>query len=335
MYNIELRIKPADWFYILIIGITLGGVLAAFFYMLLTLSWVDGALLGALLGFTITLFSMLFISIMNQSILPKISKRLWLPFAVFFSFISGFLGTETTLIFSNIINLEMIPFFKTHTLQLSIFVGFLTYIVGVLLYRFVKMRNEKEQIDRHYLQSRLRSLEKQLNPHFLFNSLNSIAELIHQDPYKAEEAILKVSSFLRNTMNEKALVSLNEELKNVQAYIDVENIRFGGQVTVESPSALPRVEVPKFSLQLIAENAIKHGMVAGKPLHITVQFLEEEHAITIENNGMPITNPSFGIGLKNLDERLKLLCKGKLQVVETSKPMYKLYLGECHENIDR
>ncbi len=51
----------------------------------------------------------------------------------------------------------------------------------------------------------LRSLETQLNPHFLFNALNSIAELIHQDPKKAETAILKVSTFLRNTMDEKAL----------------------------------------------------------------------------------------------------------------------------------
>ena len=259
---------------------------------------------------------------------------MWMPIAAFFSFFAGFLGTETTLIFSNMTHLEMIPPFKTHSFQLSATVGFLTYVVGALLYRFVKMRNEKEQIDRHYLQSRLRSLEKQLNPHFLFNALNSIAELIHQNPDKAEEAILKVSSFLRNTMNEKALIPLEEELKNLRAYIDVENIRFAGQVILYLPSILPKVNVPKFSLQLIAENAIKHGMIVGKPLHIRVQFLKDEHALTIENDGKPIGNPLFGIGLKNLDERLKLLCDGKLKIVATEKPMYKLYLGECNEHTD-
>ena len=95
--------------------------------------------------------------------------------------------------------------------QIAVAIGFLTYIVGALLYRFVKMRNEKEEVDHHYVQSRLRSLETQLNPHFLFNALNSIAELIHQDPDKAETAILKVSTFLRNTMDEKALIPLDDE----------------------------------------------------------------------------------------------------------------------------
>lgn len=58
-------------------------------------------------------------------------------------------------------------------------VALLSYIVGALIYLFVKMRNHKEEIHTHWVQSRLQSLQTQLNPHFLFNALNSVAELIH------------------------------------------------------------------------------------------------------------------------------------------------------------
>ncbi|HFS85302.1 MAG TPA: sensor histidine kinase, partial [Epsilonproteobacteria bacterium] len=308
---------------------------ASFYYLLMDLHWGIGAIFGGVLGFTITLFSLLFISTMNQSILPRIPETFWMPVAVFFSFLSGFLGTEATLLVSNLMGLPLIPLFDSHGVQISAIIGFLTYIVGALLYRFVKMRNEKELVDRHYIDSRLGSLERQLNPHFLFNALNSIAELVHQDPDKAERAILQVSSFLRNTMNEKPLIPLEEEIKNLKAYVEVENIRFAGRVQLHLPNTVASVSVPKFSLQMIVENAIKHGMISGKPMEITIAYLPEENAVTIQNNGKPIEKTDFGIGLSNLNERLQLLCKGKLKVTQTDIPCYTLYLGACNENTDR
>ncbi len=163
--------------------------------------------------------------------------------------------------------------FDDKIVRISILIGILTYIVGALLYRFVKMRNQKDVIDNEYVQSRLRSLETQLNPHFLFNALNSIAELIHHDKDKAEMALLKVSSFLRNTMNEKALLILKDEIKNVKEYVELENIRFSNKIHVLIIGEIPKWSVPKFSLQLIVENAIKHGFVTNKEaLNIKVSF---------------------------------------------------------------
>lgn len=197
------------------------------------------------------------------------------------------------------------------------------------------LQTKKRESDLLLMQSRLSSLETQLNPHFLFNALNSIAELIHIDSDQAEEAVLKVSSFLRNTMDEKALMPLSKELDNVQEYIALENIRFNGLITLEITNTIPDWEVPKFSIQLIIENAIKHGMHSQtKKLNILIDFDHHLSVIRIENDGAPITATHFGIGLNNLNQRLKLLCDGHVTIKESQKPCFEIYIGKCNENID-
>ncbi len=335
MYNIELRIKALDWLYILLIGVVFATLLSSLGYVLLGLEWIQGAYFGAMLGFSITFFSLLFITFMNQIILPKVSKIFWLPLAIFFSFLSGFLGTLLSTEIAELWDINLIPLFRTHHIQIAVAVGVLTYIVGALLYRFVKMRNEKEEVDHHYVQSRLRSLETQLNPHFLFNALNSIAELIHQDPNKAETAILKVSTFLRNTMDEKALIPLNDELRNVRDYVELENIRFSGKIHMHIDDSIPKIKVPKFSIQLLVENAIKHGFIDKKILEISLSYDQSQNTLILKNNGRAMKNTKFGTGLTNLAQRLKLLCKGKIEITEKETPTFTIYLGDCHENTHR
>lgn len=335
MYNIELHIKSLDWLYILLIGVLFASLLSSLGYTLLGLPWIQGAYFGTILGFSITLFSLLFITFMNAFILPKVSKLFWLPLAIFFSFASGFLGTIESTFFAHIFGIRLIELFDTQAIKIAIAIGFLTYIVGALLYRFVKMRNEKEEIDQYYVQSRLRSLETQLNPHFLFNALNSIAELIHQDPDKAEHAVLKVSTFLRNTMEEKALVLLSDELKNVQDYIELENMRFSGKIHFTITGTMPHIVVPKFSIQLLVENAIKHGFESHKELHITLDYDQSKHALILSNDGKTMKSTAFGTGLGNLEQRLKLLCKGYIEVTDRQNPTFTIYLGECNENTNR
>ena len=335
MYNIELRIKAVDWLYILLIGVVFATLLSSLGYVLLGREWLQGAYFGAMLGFSITLFSLFFITFMNQTILPKISKVFWLPLAIFFSFLAGFLGTLLSTFSAELWQIDLIPLFHTHGVRIAAAVGVLTYVVGALLYRFVKMRNEKEVVDHNYVQSRLRSLETQLNPHFLFNALNSIAELIHQDPEKAEIAILKVSTFLRNTMDEKALISLSDELRNVKDYVELENIRFSGRIHLELDDVLPRVKVPKFSIQLLVENAIKHGFRDKEDLHISLSYDKSQNSLILQNDGKAMKSTAFGTGLTNLAQRLKLLCKGRIEITDKKTPTFTIYLGDCDENTDR
>lgn len=335
MYNIALHIKSRDWIYILIIGIFFGMFMSSLGYILLEYPWFDGAMFGIILGFSITLFSLVFVSYMNKNILPKLKEIYWLPLSIVFSFLSGFLGTLVGVYIAQIFNLELIPAFHHQIIIISILIGILTYIVGALLYRFVKMRNQKDVIDNEYVQSRLRSLETQLNPHFLFNALNSIAELIHHDKDKAEEALLKVSSFLRNTMNEQALLTLKDEIKNVKEYVELENIRFSNKIHVDVVGEVPHWSVPKFSLQLIVENAIKHGFVNNKDgLNIKLTFEMRKKIIKISNDGKAMQKKSYGVGLSNLNQRLELLCQGNLSVENLEKPMFYIHLGDCCENIN-
>lgn len=333
MYNIALHIKPRDWLHILIIGISFGVFLSSLGYIFLGLSWLSGSVFGLILGFSITLFSLIFISFINKNILPKIKEVFWLPLSILFSFLSGFLGTLVGTSIAEFFSLKLIPAFQTDIIKISTLIGVLTYIIGALLYRFVKMRNQKDLIDKEYVQSRLRSLETQLNPHFLFNALNSIAELIHQDKDKAESAILKVSSFLRNTMDEKALLDLSDEIKNARDYVELENIRFSGKIRLHLSDVFPRWQIPKFSIQLIVENAIKHGFSSSKnSLNIFIEFDEESRVIVLRNDGEAMQRKKFGVGLSNLNQRLQLLCKGFLAVKEFDKPTFYIHLGECCEN---
>ena len=333
MYDIALQIKTKDWLYILLIGVVFGMFLSSLGYSLLQYDWFDGALYGVILGFSITFFSLLFITFMNKYILPKLRQVYWLFLAILFSFLSGFLGTLLGTFVARSLELKLLEAFVQDLIAVAASIGVLTYIVGALLYRFVRMRNEKERVDSEYIQSRLRSLETQLNPHFLFNALNSIAELIHQDKDKAELAILKVSSFLRNTMNESALITLQEELRNVADYVELENIRFSGKIKLHIPSVIPHYRLPKFSIQLLVENGIKHGYDGGdEKLNFWVDLDRSKNVVRVKNDGKSMQSKKFGIGLNNLKQRLELLCHGTIVIDAIEQPTFDLYIGDCSEN---
>lgn len=163
----------------------------------------------------------------------------------------------------------------------------------------------------------LDALQARINPHFLYNALNSIASLVHQNPDKAEEMTLLLSKLFRYTTGRKTndyFDSISNELEMVQTYLQVEKVRFGDRLkfTVEvSDSSFKEFQVPKFILQPIVENAIKHGIskMAEQGL-IVVRIYEEESwlHLCVHDNG-----PAFpetmgaGYGIKSVQDKLKLL----------------------------
>lgn len=339
MRNIELQITRYDWLSVLIIGVSFSTLLSLFGYYLLGLSPYDGALFGLALGFFITTFSLAFITFMNRYLLPTMEKKWWDATAAVFSFMSGFLGTLSTYYTLRYSTISIITIFSNHPYQSASIIGLLTYLVGALIYRFVKTRNEKEHIDTLFVQSRITSLETQLNPHFLYNALNSLAELIHQDPIKAEAAVIKISTFLRNTMIETPLITLEQEIRNAHDYIELENIRFNRniQLKMENDEIIKNALVPKFSIQLLCENAIKHSMIdATQPFEITLRnFRDNGIHIEVTNDGKEIRSSTFGIGLSNLQERLTHLCEGKVSIKHLNPPTYTISLKEMYEFSDR
>ena len=123
MYNIALHIKSHDWIYILIIGILFGMFMSSLGYILLEYPWLDGTIFGVILGFSITLFSLVFVSYMNKNILPKLKEVYWLPLSILFSFLSGFLGTLVGVYIADTLHLELIPAFHEEIIVIAILIG--------------------------------------------------------------------------------------------------------------------------------------------------------------------------------------------------------------------
>ena len=326
----QLEIRSKECLYILGVGIFFSITLCLLCYILLEQNLLHGFAFGLILGLCLSTCAIIFTLLLNRYFLPLVPMSHWVYWAGFVSFFSGLSGTVMAYFLSFSLHVKMLALFSQHFILFGLFIGMMSFVVAFLLYHFIILSNAKEMQEKLLIQSRLKSLERQLNPHFLFNALNSLAELLHVNPLKAEKILLQLSSFLRSSMKEEAMICLNEEIENVIRYIALENVRFDDKIILiyDVPASLKEKKVPKFSIQLIVENAIKHGYTREK-LTIMISILQKEKLeITIGNDGLPITNPSFGIGLQNLQERLFLLCNGELQLKNEANPTFILCIGE-------
>jgi sensor histidine kinase YesM len=163
----------------------------------------------------------------------------------------------------------------------------------------------------------LNALQARINPHFLYNSLNSIASLVHDDPDKAEQMTVLLSKLFRYTTgrtNDDYFDTVANELEMVRTYLQVEQVRFGDRLKFEvevSDPILQQLSIPKFLLQPIVENAVKHGISKlSEQGCIQIRIYEEEGwlLLCVHDNG-----PAFkedvpvGYGIRSIQEKLKLL----------------------------
>jgi LytS/YehU family sensor histidine kinase len=162
----------------------------------------------------------------------------------------------------------------------------------------------------------LKNLRSQLNPHFLFNSLNSIRALIDLEPSKAKESVTTLSNLLRRSLilGKENLVSLEEELEMVSNYLELERIRFEERLEVkwDLDSTLRTFQIPPFSMQMLVENAIKHGisnLMHGGTIIIQTKKELENVIISVSNSGKIGGSIDTGIGIENTKRRLALQFK--------------------------
>ena len=197
--------------------------------------------------------------------------------------------------------------------QAWLFVG-----VSHALY-FAARAGEREratvQLQAQLTDARLAALSSQLNPHFLFNALNSIAELVHRDPDAADGMIVGLATLLRHSLESSATqeVPLDEELRLLGHYLDIERIRLGERLRVEwsvAPEARAAL-VPPLLLQPLVENAVRHGISRRlTPGTIRVQARREDGCLAIEvhDEGQgDSAGGGFGIGLATTRQRLEAL----------------------------
>jgi len=173
----------------------------------------------------------------------------------------------------------------------------------------------EERLTRTKMEAELQALQAKINPHFLFNTLNSIASLISENPKAAESTVEKLSELFRYTLKsaEKNLVSVAEELDIVRTYLEIEKVRFGErlQYDITCDDDIRDFMIPALIIEPLVENSIKHGIaseVRGGKIVIEVSAADGNCLISVIDNGKGIDdgNKVNGFGLRSVEERLQL-----------------------------
>jgi two-component system, LytTR family, sensor kinase len=306
--------------WILVTGIH-AAVLFFFYHIPISLSFADGLVFNLLFAFFgLSLWFIVAFSKYNKSpvingIITHFSSAvllllIWVPLGDFI--VSIFTGS----------NAEYDKFLST-SLPWRIISGLFYYSIVVLMYYMINYYNErKEQLAREVrLNEIIRAteldlLKSQINPHFLFNALNSISSLTITNPPRAQEMIIKLSDYLRYSISQGSgsLVSLKDEIENVKRYLEIEKVRFGPRLeqmfNISQNSS--DLFLPAMILQPLYENVIKHGVYESTQMIIieTKCFAENNFLrIEISNNfdSQAASRKGTGLGLKNINERLKLI----------------------------
>jgi two-component system LytT family sensor kinase len=204
--------------------------------------------------------------------------------------------------------------------------------IPIKIWNSARIEHRLQEQEKLLMASRLDALASQINPHFLFNTLASVSSLIRSEPEKARTLIVKLSGLLRRLLrSQEHFVTLREELDAIDEYLDIESIRFGPLLRVEKdidPATLDLI-VPSMMLQPLVENSIKHGLSQklGEG-RITIRSLRNgDHAIidVIDNGaGIPPADANrvkgTGIGLRNVNERLRVIYGANYQLQLDSVP---------------
>ncbi|HZR20543.1 MAG TPA: histidine kinase [Verrucomicrobiae bacterium] len=203
------------------------------------------------------------------------------------------------------------------TMQLPTFWGLVGVAHALQFYERSKTRERREaELEANLAQARLQALRMQLNPHFLFNTLNSIASLVHHDPTTAEQMIEALSELLRLALHtaDTHQVPLREELHFLDQYLLIERARFGERLRVERQIDVAALgaAVPTLILQPLVENAVNHGIenqLAPGLIRITAEHAGDMLRIEVSDNGRGLERDPIneGVGLSNTRLRLKEL----------------------------
>lgn len=197
---------------------------------------------------------------------------------------------------------------------------YFTYAIGLGLGLSMRAVDERERRLAAALaaaqEAQLAALRFQINPHFLFNSLNAVMSLVGSGRNRdAETVVARLAEFFRATLSSEpdAMVTLEEELDVLGAYLDIEAARFGERlhVVIDLPDNLARAAVPHFLLQPLAENAIKHGVAPSKrKVTVTVSAAAREGRLVVQvrddgAGGAAAGSKGEGVGLRNVAARLR------------------------------
>ena len=204
----------------------------------------------------------------------------------------------------------------------NLFLMWLFLFIWTGLYLFITRQRQVDDLSQQQLdlqsnlqQSQLHALLNQLNPHFMFNCINNIRALILEDSHKAREMLAHMADMLRYNLQDQqqAQESIENELAIAHAYMQLASIQFDHRLrytqTVDS-TVNSQWLIPRMLIQLLLENAVKHGIAhlpQGGEVSLKLRCEHEVLYIQVINHGQLKENTNSGIGLQNIRTRLAML----------------------------
>lgn len=184
--------------------------------------------------------------------------------------------------------------------------------------RSLVLQTQTAELQKENTNAQYKALQQQLNPHFLFNSLNTLIAEIEYSPKNAVTFTQKLSDVYRYVLQSqnKTMVTLNDELEFLNAYLFLHKVRLGDCIVCNLNIAeeLKDCVLPPLTLQLLIENVIKHNSISqNRPMNIKISATHGE--LIVSNPMIPKKNSSIsGVGLSNLSKRCKLMIGKDIQI---------------------
>lgn len=197
-----------------------------------------------------------------------------------------------------------------------------------------KHRLEVEELESRLKNAQLKNSMSQMQPHFLYNALASIREIVLDDPQYASDLIYDFSTHLRaciRAMSNNDMVPFEQELDNINAYVNIEKMRFGDKLRTVFDIQSKDFNIVPLSIQPLVENAIRHGIyqrgAAGGTVTVSTEQTKEYHVIKVSDDGVGFDYEQIlreieekkrdSTGLTNLTFRLKKMMNAETTVNST------------------
>ncbi len=221
---------------------------------------------------------------------------------------------------------DFVRIFLTRAVQFNLFI-YLAILAAVAAWKYSVRLRERDRVASELraelAQAQLTALRMQLQPHFLFNTLQNVASLVRRDPESAARTVTRLGDLLRHTLDEAsaAEMTLEEELKILALYLEIEQTRFPDRlrVSIDVPADLLHARVPSLVLQPLVENAVRHAVApraGGGSVTIRASKSGDDLSLMVSDDGPGLAGDGAGapkgrgIGLRNTRERLKKMYGG-------------------------
>ncbi len=211
-------------------------------------------------------------------------------------------------------------FIGTNVVNIFIWITwYIVYVLFQLLDKLQQSRVHSAELASNLRESQLNALKGQINPHFIFNSLNNIRGLMLEDVERSRDSLTRLSEMLRYSLVKSTndSISLEEEMEMVQNFVEISKIQFEDRLSYEEnidPTYLSK-PIPPMIIQLLVENATKHGIAKlknGGLVHVFAGMEADNFVIRVINTGqLAYAQNSTKLGLQNIEKRLDLLYGNK------------------------